>query len=194
MCLATSIYSRFNLFLYFTTGHTVVLDPSSHYVSSIEEDLQKLMKSLGRSDSGLREFRCVQLNPPVYVYTFQNSEQISNSSVTMFAWDNLASINVEHLPLPSEEVIPLNLDVEPFFLDNCELAALRSNDTLLNNVVSGASVTSCNKYHYTLEHFGIGWDEATWTKRLYWCIKEQEVELSKVGVTVADVSGDGPNW
>ena len=113
----------------------VTLDPSSPYISSIEEDLQKLMKSLGRSDSGLREFRCVQLNPLVYVYTFQNSEQICNSLVTMFAWDNLASITIENLPLPSEVVIPLSLDVEPFFFDNCELAALRSNDTLLSTLL-----------------------------------------------------------
>ena len=47
------------------------------------------------------------------------------------------------------------------------------------------------KYTWLLSHQGLDWDEDTWVRRLYHCLKSKETEL---GVTVVDVSRDGPKW
>ena len=184
----------FNLYFYFTAGITITLDPHSQYLADIEEDIGKLMKCLKRSEMGVREFRCVQLNPPVYVHVFYHAEQISNSSVPMSAWDELAKIT-SMPPSSQREVLTLNLDLDlyPFFFDNCELLSFR-DDALLKRVVDGTETENCRKYHFSSKQIGIGWDEMTWTRRLYWCLKEQEQDLAKMGITVIDLSSDNPTW
>ena len=141
---------------------------------------------------GMREFRCVCLSPAVYVYTFQSSEQTSNSLVPMSAWDEFAKITSVQEPVPENEV--LRVDFLPFFCDNDEMAAIRKDDLLLMSVINGTELEKCRKYTYAVRHVGVGWDETVWSKRLCWCLKEQEDRLRNMGVNVIDLSSDGLCW
>ena len=151
-----------------------------------------MMQCLDRSDQGKREFRCVHSDPPVYVYTFHLNEQVLNSSVPLLAWDDLAKIRCVEQVIPEGGVL-VDVDFYPFFFDNIELARSRS-DSVLKSVMSGRNVENCGKYFYSMRQIGVDWNEQTWTKRLYWCIKEHEEKLSEMGVTVFDLSSDGPTW
>ena len=141
----------------------------------------------------IRDFRCVSVDPPVYVYVYQSSELTSNSSVSLLAWDKFAAINNIESYVDHERI--LKVDLEPFFVDNAELVLRRKEDELLSRVVSGVEVNKCGKYTFANnQHRGVGWDESVWSKRLYHCILEQEDKLKVMGITIFDLSNDGPNW
>ena len=141
---------------------------------------------------GWREFRCVSIRPPVYVYEYSNCEQTVNSSVQLSAWDEFAVITSNKDETIQNEGL-LQFDFMPFFVDNAELASIRTDD-LLTRVVSGAEIMACGKYAYERTHIGIGWDERVWSQRLYYYIKEKENALKNMGVTIFNLSDDGPNW
>ena len=163
-----------------------------YFLDEVNEDVSKTLKCFRKSDMGRREFRCVSVHPPVYVYEYNSCEQTANSSVQLSAWDEFADITSnEDETIQNEDL--LQFDFMPFFVDNAELASIRTDD-LLERVVSGAEIMACGKYAYERTHVGVGWDERVWSQRLYYCIKEKENALKNMGVTVFNLSDDGPNW
>ena len=135
-------------------------------------------------DYGVFELSCI------YVYSYAPCSQVSNSVISIEKWDELGALIDEEVPVP-EGVGPV-LDLEPFQLDNVALAAQRKSDARLQAIVNNqVPASDCGKYSWLISHRGPDWDEETWVRRLYYCLKCKESEL---GVQVLDISRDGQKW
>lgn len=180
-------------YIHFTAGITIDL-PMCDFRNKVDEDLVKLFKCLEKVDTGKRECRCLSEDPPVFVYTFQPSEQTSNSSVCIKVWDQYASLNSTYRDQTNSDSDGIQVDLVPFFVDNNELACTRRDDSLLLSVMNGSETENCGKYIYGCGHGGLGWEERIWSKRLFWCLEEKHDDLAKMGVTVLDLCDKGPMW
>ena len=98
---------------FFTAGAVYSFEQRTQYLDDVNTDVSKMLKYLGKNDTKCRDFRCVSVEPPVYVYVYQTSELTSNSSVNLLAWDQFAEINhIENYELDHKDI--LNIDLEPF--------------------------------------------------------------------------------
>ena len=120
---------------YFTTGITIDL-PIGDFRNKTDEDLAKVFEYLEKVDTGKRECRCLLVDPPVFVYMFQLSEQTANSSLSINVWDWYARFNSSK-DQPILDADNVQVDLAPFFIDNIELACTRPADPLLSSVMTG---------------------------------------------------------